>query len=235
MNVRYADSTYGTAAAYAALVALLHRRRSGVGQFVDVSAVECMTSMIGDAMMAHALGGGAPQCDGNRHPGMAPHGVYPCLGGEWISIAAASEEAWHALAGAMGRPELAAHSHFRSLSARKAHEAELDQLLSAWTAGQGARELAAALQQRGVAAAKSQNSMDLVADPQLWSRGFFRELRDSAGQTKLAAGPSWRMSREAAIVDAAPRLGQHNAQVLGDILGLTAEQQRELEEAGVTR
>src|SRR3546814_2018104 len=51
MNIRYADSTFGTAAAYAATVALLHRRRTGQGQFIDVSAVESMTSMIGDAVM----------------------------------------------------------------------------------------------------------------------------------------------------------------------------------------
>ena len=92
MNVRYADSTFGTAAAYAAMVALFHRRKTGAGQFVDVSAVECMSSMIGDAIMDFTLNGAVHECDGNRHPEMAPHGAYPCRAGEWISIAVASDE-----------------------------------------------------------------------------------------------------------------------------------------------
>jgi crotonobetainyl-CoA:carnitine CoA-transferase CaiB-like acyl-CoA transferase len=235
MNVRYADSTYGAAAAYAAVVALMHRRRTGQGQFVDVSAVECMTSMIGDAMMDFALNGTIRECDGNRNPDMAPHGVYPCRDGEWISIAVSSEKAWKALAEAMGRPELAEHPHFRTLSGRKAHEDELDRLVSEWTASRDAAELVAGLQQRGVAAAKSQSSVDLISDQHLWSRNFYREVKDGAGQTKLTVGPSWKMSREAAIVDAAPRLGEHNAYVLGDILGLSVEEQQKLAQAGITR
>src|SRR3546814_8659527 len=77
MNIRYADSTFGTAAAYAATVALLHRRRTGQGQFIDVSAVESMTSMIGDAVMRHELDGSVTACDGNRNADMATHNAYP--------------------------------------------------------------------------------------------------------------------------------------------------------------
>jgi crotonobetainyl-CoA:carnitine CoA-transferase CaiB-like acyl-CoA transferase len=235
MNVRYADSTYGAAAAYATLVALLHRRRTGVGQFVDVSAVECMSSMIGDALMDFALNGNVPSCNGNRHPGMAPHGAYPCRDDEWLSIAVSSDRAWQALAGSMGRPALAEDPRFATLAARKANEAELDRLVSEWTARHDARELAAALQHRGVAAAKSFSSVDLVADPHVWANGFFREVSDRAGNTRPIVGPSWKMSRGAAITDAAPRLGEHNAYVLGEILGLSAAEQASLAEAGVTR
>jgi crotonobetainyl-CoA:carnitine CoA-transferase CaiB-like acyl-CoA transferase len=96
MNMRYADSTFGAMAAYGALVALLHCRRGGIGQYVDVSAVESMTSMIGDSIMDFTLNGTLnstmPASDGNRHSDMAPHGAYPCRDGEWISIAVASDE-----------------------------------------------------------------------------------------------------------------------------------------------
>jgi crotonobetainyl-CoA:carnitine CoA-transferase CaiB-like acyl-CoA transferase len=235
MNIRYADSTYGAAAACAAMVALLHRRRSGKGQFVDVSAVECMSSMIGDALMEFALGGNAPASDGNRHPAMAPHGAWACRGGEWISIAVSSDSAWQSLAAAMERPGLAQDSRFATLAARKHNEAALDRLLAEWTAQQSARELAAELQQRGIAAARSQSSMDLVADPQLWSRGFYREVSNAAGQGKLTVGPSWKMSREASVAAAAPGLGEHNARVLGGVLGLSGAEQRRLAEAGITR
>jgi len=235
MNVRYADSTFGTAAAYAATVALLHRRKTGVGQFVDVSAVECMTSMIGDSVMDFALNDTVHECDGSRHPDMVPHGAYPCREGEWISIAVSSDSGWRALAGAMGQPGLAEDSRFRTLAARKANEAELDRLVSVWATSRDARELVSRLQAYGVAAGKSQSSVDLVADQHLWARGFFCEVSDHAGQTKSIVGPSWKMSRGAAVTDRAPHLGEHNAYVLGEILGLSVAEQERLSGAGITR
>lgn len=235
MNVRYADSTFGAAAAYAATVALLHRRKTGVGQFIDVSAVECMSSMIGDTIMESLLKGTVPLGKGNRNPRMAPHGVYPCAEGEWISIAVSSDAAWAGLCEAMGQPAFVQDARFRDLAARKANEDALDALLAAWTVGRDAASLSAELQERGVAAAKSQSSVDLMADPHLWGNGFYREVQTGAGDTRNIVGPSWKMSREAAITTGAPRLGEHNAYVLGDLLGLPPERQQELAEAGIAR
>lgn len=235
MNVRYADSTFGTAAAYAAVVALLHRRRTGVGQYIDVSAVETMTSMIGDAVMNYTVNGQVSGCDGNRHAEMVPHGVFPCQNGEWLALAVSSDREWGAVAEAMGRPELAQSAEFRSSADRKANEDELERLVSAWTAGRDAAALEASLQARGVAATKSQSSLDLIADPHLWMRGFYQEVTDQEGRGRSIVGPSWKMTHMAAITHDAPSLGQHNAYVLGDILGLSAEQQQKLAEEGINR
>jgi crotonobetainyl-CoA:carnitine CoA-transferase CaiB-like acyl-CoA transferase len=235
MNVRYADSTFGTAAAYAAVVALLHRRRTGAGQFIDVSAVESMSSMIGDTIMDGVMNGAVHEADGNRHPDMAPHGAYPCRDGEWLSIAVSSDAAWQALADAVGPATLREDPRFGTLAGRKEHERELDDLISAWTQARNAGDLAGELQRRGVAAGKSQSSLDLVSDPQLWARGFFREVTDGTGRTRNIVGPSWALSREAAIRSAAPRLGEHNGYVLGEILGLSPEEQRRLSDTGITR
>lgn len=234
MNVRYADSTFGAAAAFATTVALMHRRRTGEGQFIDVSAVETMSSMIGDSLMAHALGGELPQCEGNHHPEFTPHGVYPCRDWAWISVAAPGDAAWQALA-VLIDPQLAIDPRFASAAKRKTNEHVLDGLIAAWTVTHDARELETLLQSRGVAAAKSQSSMDLVADAGLWARGFYREVSDRRGGSKTIAGPSWRMSGEAAITDAAPRLGEHNAYVLGELLGLSADEQQALATSGVAR
>ncbi len=232
MNVRYADSTFGTMAAYAALIALFHRRRTGIGQYVDVSAVEAMSSMIGDSIVDFALNGVVQGCRGSRHPEMAPHGTWPCAGGEWISIAVASDEQWTALAGQLG---LEADESLRTLAGRKAREQELDGVLERWTAERDAAQLAAELQALGIPAAKSASSLDLVADPHLWQRGFYFEVEDGAGRSKTTVGPGWKMSRAAEVSDGAPRLGEHNGYVLGELLGLSEEQQQELREAGVTR
>ena len=233
MNIRYANSSFGTAAAYAALVALLHRQRTGEGQFIDLSAVETMTSMIGDVFMDYSLNGTIAQCDGNRHPDMAPHGLYRCEDEDWLSLAVSSDTAWHALCAAMEQPALADDERFKTLAARKANEAALDSLISKWTRGQNAQMLAATLQARGIAAAKSANSLDLVADDHLWARGFYRYVTDGAGETKATVGPAWHITDGADISDGAPRLGEHNAYVFGEILGLSAAEQQRLALAGV--
>ena len=150
MNVRYADSTFGTAAAYAAVVALMHRRKTGAGQFIDVSAVECMSSMIGDTIMDFALNGTVHECDGNRHPEMAPHGAYPCRGGRMDQHRRRLRQR---LAGTRRRDGRSrrwrSDPRFKTHRDRKANEAELDRLIAAWTATRDARELAVELQQRG--------------------------------------------------------------------------------------
>jgi len=235
MNVRYADSTFGTAAAFAAVAALTHRRQTGVGQFIDVSAVETMSSMVGDALMDFALNKVVQDCDGNRHAEMAPHGAYRCLNDEWIAVAVSSDSAWEAFAGALNAPELADDARFRTFADRQVNEAELERMIARRTLQRDAAELAAALQHSGVAAAKSFSSVDLVADQHLWGRGFFREVTDRRGQARTVVGPSWNMSRAAAIVDAAPRLGEQNAYVFGDILGLSTEEQQRLSATGVAR
>lgn len=235
INVRYADSTYGTAAAYAGLVALIHRRRTGVGQFIDVSAVETMTSMIADTVMDYTLNGALKSCDGNRHPEMAPHGVYRCQGSDWISIAISSDAGWAALAAAMGQAELAQNPRFATLAARKANEVALDRLVADWTAGHDATALSTDLQARGIAAGKSQNSVDLVADQSFWGRGFFVDVVDNDGESRPTVGPSFRLSRAAAITHGAPALGADNAYVFGELLGLSSEEQKRLADTGIAR
>jgi crotonobetainyl-CoA:carnitine CoA-transferase CaiB-like acyl-CoA transferase len=233
MNIRYADSSFGTAAAYAALVALLHRQRTGEGQFIDLSAVETMTSMIGDVFMDYSLNGKIAACDGNRNPDMAPHGLYRCEEDDWISIAVSSDTAWRALCVAMAQPALSDDERFKNVTARKANEAALDILISQWTRGHDAKALAARLQASGIAAAKSANSIDLVADDHLWARGFYRYVTDGAGETKATVGPAWHLTEGAAITDGAPRLGEHNSYLFGEILGLPAAEQERLAQEGI--
>jgi crotonobetainyl-CoA:carnitine CoA-transferase CaiB-like acyl-CoA transferase len=184
--------------------------------------------------MDYTLNGHTQVCVGNKHPEMAPHNVYRCEGPDWIAIAVSSDEAWRALAAAMGKPELGSDPRFAALAARKTNEAELDELVSAWTAGKDASELAADLQARGIAASKSQNSIDLISDALLWERGLFIDLIECDGDTRPNVGAAFKLSRGAEITHGSPALGQHNDYVLGEILGLSPEEQKKLAEAGIT-
>lgn len=229
MNIRYGDSTVGASAAFAAIAALHHRASTGEGQFVDVSAVETLSSMVGDSLFAHAMTGVAPQADGNAHPDMAPHGCYPCAGGEWLSIAVASEAEWQALCRVLGAEVLAGDARFDDLSARLANRPALDAALAELAAGRDASELAETLRAAGVPAFRSMSSLDLVSDDFLWASGAYRMVTDARGETRPVIGPGWRMSPDEATIErGAPLLGEHNDHVYREILGLSQDRLDEL-------
>lgn len=232
LNIRYGDSSFGTAAAFAAIVALCHRRASGQGQHIDVSAVESLAALLGDCFLEYALTGQVPTRNGNEHSEMTPHGTYPCLEDEWISLAVATDAEWQGLCAAMGRSDLARDPRFADLRARHAHGAELDQVIAAWTRSQRAGELATRLRRRGIAAYKSLSSLDLVSDETLWNRCFFPSVCDQHHRTTTIVGAPWRFSVTPATIErAAPTLGQDNDYVLGELLGLaSSERQRLIEE-----
>jgi crotonobetainyl-CoA:carnitine CoA-transferase CaiB-like acyl-CoA transferase len=234
INMRYGDSTVGVAAAFAALVALMHRERTGEGQFVDVSAVETMASMVGDSLFAYSLTGRNPAPDGNAHADMAPHGCYPCRGGAWLSLAVTSDAEWRALCMGLGQPDLADDPRYRSLVERQTHRSHLDEQLSALTKGQDANDLAERLRARGVAAFKSQSSLDLIKDEYLWRREFFRFVSDEREGQRPILGAPWRMSTASASISrGAPRLGEHNDYVYKEVLGLSDEKLQALIREGV--
>ena len=130
-SMRYGDSTVGAAAAFAAIAALLHRERTGEGQFVDVSAVEVLSSMIGDSLLEQNVTGVRLGPDGNRHPDMAPHGCYPCAGGDWVSLAVADDAEWARLCEVLGADDLAADIRYATMAERKRNVEALDSELAA--------------------------------------------------------------------------------------------------------
>ena len=211
LNIRYGDSSYGTAAAFAAIVALCHRQQTGQGQFVDVSAVEALAAMLGDSFMEYSLTGRIPTRDGNRHAQMAPHGCYPCAGDEWISIAVRTDEEWQALCEAMHQPDLAAR--YPDGPSRQANSQQLDAIVANWTRPQEAHELEAQLGDRGVAAFKSLSSIDLVSNEHLWNRGFYTHVTDNKQRSVPIVGAPWKLCpRRLRWIQRKPprRLGEHN-------------------------
>lgn len=229
INMRYGDSTAGVNAAFAAVVALLHRERTGEGQFVDISAVECMSSMAGDSLFECSLTGKVPGPDGNTHPDMAPHGCYPCLSEHWISIAVGSDDEWYKLCEVLGSADIASDPRYETFAGRQTHRKALDEALSSFTKRHDAKQLATRLRAAGVAACKSQDSLDLINDEYLWGRDLFRFVSDAREGARPIVGAPWRMSRAAATISrGAPSLGEHNAYVYGEVLGLSDEEIRRL-------
>ncbi len=218
-SMRYGDSTVGAAAAYAALVALLHRELSGAGQFVDVSAVETLSSMIGDCLLEHSLSGRRLGPDGNNHPDMCPHGCYPCADGAWVSVAVANDTEWQRLCDALGAASLAGDPRYGTVDGRRAHVDALDADLAALSRTLDAEELARRLRAAGVPAAKSATAIDVIGDQQLWDRELYRFVSDHREGQRPVLGPSWRLARNPArIARGAPDLGEDTDYVLHEIL-----------------
>lgn len=218
-SMRYGDSTVGAAAAYAAVVALLHRELHGEGQFVDISAVETLSSMIGDCLLEQALTGTQPGPAGNYHPDMCPHGCYPCADGAWVTLAVADDAEWRRLCDALGAAPLAGDRRYATMAERHRHAAALDADLAQLTRGRGAEELAHRLRTAGVAAAKSATALDVIADQRLWDRELYRFVSDHREGQRPVLGPSWRLARNPArIARGAPDLGEDTDYVLNEIL-----------------
>lgn len=228
MNIRYGDSTAGAAAAFGAIAALHHRARTGEGQLVDLSAVETISSLVGDSLFAYSLTGELPRHDGNFHPELSPHGAYPTRDEGWISLACGSDAEWLALCAGLGAPALADDPRFASHDARLANRAALDAAIGDLSAPHDATELCDQLRTAGVAAYPSASSLALVTDELLWARGAYRMVENGNGELRPVIGAPWRITPDGPeIARGAPTLGEHDDYVYGELLGLgTAEIER---------
>lgn len=219
-SMRYGDSTVGAAAAYAAVVALLHREFSGAGQFVDVSAVETLSSMIGDSLLEQSLTKKRLGPDGNNHPDMCPHGCYPCSDGTWVAVAVANDAEWRRLCDVLGAAELARDARYATMADRHRHAEALDADLARHTRSHDAERLAQRLRAAGVPANKSATAMDVIGDQRLWDRELYRFVTDHREGQRPIVGPPWRLARSPARIErGAPDLGEDNEYVLREILG----------------
>ncbi len=229
------DHTVGMNAAFAVMAALHQRRATGEGTHVDVAAREVAASLVGEALLL-AAAGGEPHRLGNAHPRMAPHGVYPAQGDDrWISIAVANDAEWQALAGLIGKPELASDARFASEEARHANSAELDGIVGEWTAKRDPNETSEALQASGIAAHTSWTTPEIAADPHLHARKAIVDVAEPDGTIRAAVGVPMCLSKgeEIGIHRGTPKLGEHEDYVYGDLLGLSRSERQALEDSEV--
>jgi len=241
----YLDHMGGYLGAYAILLALHHRHRTGEGQHVDVSQIEPGVPLTGAPALDRQANGRtyrrADRPPGNRspEPPMAPHGAYPCAGGDrWVAIACRDDADWHRLRAAMGDPGWAADARFATVAGRRAHEEELDRALAAWTVGHDRYVLAERLAAAGVPAAAVQDAADRVErDAQLAARGWLVPLPHAATGTWPLERPPFRLSEAdvhpgGTIRRGPPLLGEDTHAVLREVLGLGDDEIAALDAAG---
>ncbi|HEY4422218.1 MAG TPA: CoA transferase [Pseudonocardia sp.] len=232
-GISYGDPVGGLGGAAAVLTALFQRERTGVGTFVEAGQRNLLMGFVGDAIVAHQLGASLAR-NGNRSPSFAPQGVYPCAGADsWVALTVACDEQWPVLCDVLGRRDLAADPELACLPGRQAAHDRLDAEIGAWTRQHTNREVAQAMQARGIAASAVLGPRELADDPHLTAREFFREVRHPDLGTMRLTTPTWRFDEVEVGLAHAPSLGQHNRYVLREVLGYDDETVAELEAAGV--
>jgi crotonobetainyl-CoA:carnitine CoA-transferase CaiB-like acyl-CoA transferase len=242
----YLDHVGGYLGAVAILAGVLHRRRTGEGQHIDVSQLEPATALSGALLLDKALNGrpsrrpGFPTGNRRLHPPSAPGGAYRASGEDkWVAISCRTEEQWKALVAVLGSPPWASEARFSTLAGRVEHADDLDAHVEAWTSGRDRYEAMELLQAAGVPAGAVQDAADrLERDPQLAARGHFTMLGNDEVPPLPLEGVPFRMSATPPDTGGRarrgpPLLGEDNESVFGDLLGLDADAVSTLRAEGV--
>jgi len=226
-GVSLTDPLSGLAAAVAVLIALYHRRRTGDGQYIDLSEQEAAIPLVAGALLDQQMNDRAPIRRGNRSWFAAPQGVYPCAGDdEWVAITCHNDAEWERLCQATGHPEWSTDARFADLLARHANHDALDEVIGGWTRQRGKTEAMEQLQAQGVRAGAVLHPKDLLLNPHLRARGMFDVIdHPDAGRHPFPRQLPVRFSKmEPKAQGYAPRLGEHNDEVLSALGGLSAEE-----------
>jgi crotonobetainyl-CoA:carnitine CoA-transferase CaiB-like acyl-CoA transferase len=235
------DWMAGPNALIALLAALRHRRRTGDGQYVEVSMHESVVMTLGEAILDAQMNGRIEGAMGNRDRQMAPHGCYPCRpsplfgdDGTWVTIAVEDDAQWRSLCRVLGRPDLAADPRLGTAAGRRAAAEELDAVLSTFTCVRDAEEVVERCQAAGIPAARTEHAFSLLADAHLAARGFFPLMQHAEMGALPTAGVPWTMTG-ATRPDyrPAPLLGEHTAEILHEVLGLSGGEIAALTAAGI--
>lgn len=216
------------------LAALEYRRRTGEGQYIDVSQAEAALHFLGPALLDCTVNGVVQERIGNRDLNVAPHGVYPAQGkNRWIALAVETEAQWESLCAVMERPDLRQDGRFTTATDRLAHQDELDAAVGAWTVKLDAAQLETVLQARGVPAHVVSTMAELSNDPQLLHQHHFVELEHPTLGKTVVEAPRSRLSQTPAQVRyATPTLGRDNQHLLTTLLGYSEEKISEVTAGG---
>ncbi len=230
----YTDFIAQRFCAAALMAAIDHQRRTGEGQHVDVSQLECSINLLGPALLERSVNGVVTGRQGNRDRHAVPHGIYPCRpegdgpeGERWLAMACEDDGQWQALLDVLGRPEWATGEHLETAEGRRRHEDELDAQLARWTAPHGVGELVRRLQPV-VAAAPVLSPDALHDDPQLQHLGYFVTLEHPVMGRQRYNGMQARLSvTPGRLRKAAPCVGEDTIYVLEELLGCTEDEVRD--------
>jgi crotonobetainyl-CoA:carnitine CoA-transferase CaiB-like acyl-CoA transferase len=219
-GLSFTDPYSGFVGAGAVLTALHYRRRTGKGQYIDLSEQEAAIPVMGAALLEYQMTGRVSARKGNRSDAGAPQGCYRCAGEDrWAVISCTSDDEFAQLARAMGHEEWLGDDRFSTVLARHTHHDALGEAITAWTSQRDSYDVMHTLQAAGVKAAAVLDGRDALLDPHLRARQQF-ELIDQPklGKRLLPKHTAARFGRfDTSVRRPAPLFGEHNDEILEEL------------------
>ena len=234
MGVSIGDTLAATYGALGALAALNHRHATGRGQVVDSALYEAVLQVMESLVPEYAASGYVRERSGSVLPGIAPSNVYPCKDGEYL-IGANQDTVFGRLCTAMGQPELAKDPRYVNHVARGRHQQELDDLIGEWTATLTIAELEDKMIAAGVPAGRLYRPQDMLDDPHFAARDAIIAVPHPRwGDVKMQnVFPKLSLTPGSVRRRAPETIGQDNADVYGELLGLDAAALSDLQSRGI--
>lgn len=230
-----ADGVASLNAAYAVMMALYHRDvHGGGGQLIDVNLIDPLTRLLEQNLLGYDQLGLIPQRAGNRWDISAPRNTYQTSDGKWLAMSGSSPTLALRVFHAIGRADLVSDADFSDPQRRLARAREVDAVVADWVATKTLAEAMEVFEAAEVAAAPVYDVEALLADEQLQHREVFVKVADDELGAMTVQAPVPRFSNATARVDhLGPRLGEHNAEVYGELLDLSPNDIDELRARGV--
>jgi len=210
----------------AILGALLRRRKTGEGMYIEQSQLEAGLTFMAPHILDYGVNKRILTRQGNRDRHMCPHGVYPCSGQDrWVAIAVSNDDQWKSFCSVMDRPEWIEDKKFSSIRSRKDNEDELDKRIGEWTVDHTPEQVMTMLQEHGVPAGVVETAEDLFNDPQIKHRRQFQVLDHPVIGPVTSQAPAYILSETPCKLERpAPCLGEHNEYIYREILGFSDDE-----------
>jgi len=233
VGVAFSDLMTGLYSTVAIQAALLSRERTGVGQHIDMALLDVQVATLANQSMNYLASGKVPERYGNAHANIVPYQVFRAADRDFI-IACGNDSQFISLCHSIGLPHLPEDPRFRRNADRVAHRAEIVELLSAHFLGRTADEWVASIHASKVPVGAINNIAQSLEEPQVIARGLMVKIPHPKNPEFAMVGSPIKMSgTPVEYVRPAPMLGQHTDEVLGERLGLSAEQLGQLKAGGV--
>lgn len=229
-----ADYLSGLYGAVGVMMALRHRDATGEGQMIDLALYESIFRVLDELAPAHAMFGTVREREGAGTVNACPHGHFRCADGKWVALACTTDRMFEHLCAAMGKPDLASPEKWGSLRARLDAREQVDGMVGVWCGARKAHEVVDACLAHDVPVAQLNSIADIFTDPQVQARGTLHKVTEPGlGEVTIPDVLPRLSASPGRIAQLGPRLGGSTDDILGGLLGLSAEEIAGLRAEGV--
>ena len=234
VGISIGDTLAAMFASIGTLTALHARTHTGKGQVVDSAIYEAVLGVMESLIPEYVLGDYIRERTGAILPNVSPSNVFPTSDGQMVLIAANQDTVFTRLAEAMGRPELAEDERYSTHSARGEYQEQLDGLIAEWTATLTSADLYDLMLEHGVPTGRIYRAPEMLEDAHFAAReAIVKPEHPELGEFPMQNVAPKLSDTPGEVKWVGPKLGEHNDEIFGDLLGLSDERVAELRDAGI--